>query len=202
MNRPEKKEEPRSYRSFEDMQEEWKKERKEHPIRCWLEGEWYRIERGFKFLCFGMWREIKYFWQRGRRGWADRDVWCLSGFLSDILPAMLEKLKEEKYGIPCEFVYDKDGKEVCEKDAINAWDKELDKMIKTFKVAREISDSDAEYIPTDEWDEEKYKKLKKMVDGWNKKCADYQHRVLTKEEALEYEHGWQVFQQLFFNLWD
>ncbi len=40
--------------------------------------------------------EIKYFIQRGRRGYSDRDCWGLSDHLSSILPGMLRSLKEER----------------------------------------------------------------------------------------------------------
>lgn len=39
--------------------------------------------------------EIKYFIQRGRRGYSDRDCWGLSDHLSSILPGMLRSLKDE-----------------------------------------------------------------------------------------------------------
>lgn len=39
--------------------------------------------------------EIKYFIQRGRRGYSDRDCWHVSYYLSKILPDMLRAIKDE-----------------------------------------------------------------------------------------------------------
>jgi len=32
-------------------------------------------------------KEIKWFWQRGKRGWADCDVWGFQDYLTDIIIA-------------------------------------------------------------------------------------------------------------------
>lgn len=45
-------------------------------------------------------REVKYFCQRGYRGYSDRDVWSVDWFLAQILPKMLLQLKNTKHGTP------------------------------------------------------------------------------------------------------
>ena len=47
-----------------------------------------------------MFKEIKYFYQRGRRGYSDRDLWDLSCYLSDMLSRALSDLKKNKHGYP------------------------------------------------------------------------------------------------------
>lgn len=44
---------------------------------------------------------IKYFIQRGRRGWANCDTWSLDSYLNGWLPSALRYLKAHKHGTPC-----------------------------------------------------------------------------------------------------
>jgi len=44
--------------------------------------------------------DIKAFWQRGRRGWADRDCWSLDYYLSGVLADSIEHLKNINNGYP------------------------------------------------------------------------------------------------------
>lgn len=43
---------------------------------------------------------IRAFIQRGRRGWADQDVWSLDGYLNSWLPDALRRLRDTKQGVP------------------------------------------------------------------------------------------------------
>lgn len=46
------------------------------------------------------WRDVKSFWQRGHRGWADRDVWDFRHYLCEVIPAAIDHLRQTKHGIP------------------------------------------------------------------------------------------------------
>ncbi|HQG26917.1 MAG TPA: hypothetical protein PLY73_00045 [Candidatus Ozemobacteraceae bacterium] len=48
--------------------------------------------------------ETIYFIQRGMRGWSTRDCWNVDSHLSEIIPEMLRWLKENKHGVPNDFV--------------------------------------------------------------------------------------------------
>ena len=48
--------------------------------------------------------EIIYFVQRGVYGWSIRDCWNVDSHLSEIIPEMLRWLKENKHGVPNDFV--------------------------------------------------------------------------------------------------
>jgi len=54
---------------------------------------------------------IKWFFQRGARGWADCDVWSIDGYLNVIMPDMITRLQEIQHGSPA---LDKDGNELTE----------------------------------------------------------------------------------------
>lgn len=45
-------------------------------------------------------RAIKDFWQRGRRGWADRDTWSFDTYLAELLAGALRHLAEHSHGHP------------------------------------------------------------------------------------------------------
>jgi hypothetical protein len=45
-------------------------------------------------------REVKWFLQRGKRGWADCDVWGLDDYLAGWLPDALKQLSEDTHGYP------------------------------------------------------------------------------------------------------
>jgi hypothetical protein len=44
--------------------------------------------------------EVKYFIQRGRRGWSDADVWDLDGYLARVLGESIAHLAETTHGWP------------------------------------------------------------------------------------------------------
>ena len=51
-------------------------------------------------------REVRWFWQRGRRGWADVDMWNLHSYLEGILADCLPILSEIAHGSPCPYPED------------------------------------------------------------------------------------------------
>jgi len=74
-------------------------------------------------------REISWMIQRARRGWSDRDAWGIDGYLCEILPPMLERLKDS-HVIPME--------EMTEED----WNQKLDIMRIGFIAAKRMLDLD------------------------------------------------------------
>lgn len=48
----------------------------------------------------GIYNKIKWFIQRGKRGWSDCDVWNTDMYLSRIISEMVRELKKSN-GIPC-----------------------------------------------------------------------------------------------------
>ena len=45
-------------------------------------------------------REVKWFIQRGKRGYADCDCWGIDSYLVDIIPKMIKQLKKYQAGVP------------------------------------------------------------------------------------------------------
>jgi len=83
--------------------------------RCWIRID-YKV------------REISWMIQRAKRGWSDRDAWGINYYLCEILPPMLERLKDS-YGCPMET----------EKEE---WHQKLDIMIIGFVAAKRMIDLD------------------------------------------------------------
>lgn len=70
-----------------------------------------------------LWDEVKYFIQRGRRGYSDRDAWSLDWYLMMWLPKALKQLKRTKHGHPCDLTEE-------------SWSKLLDQMIEGLEAER------------------------------------------------------------------
>ena len=69
-------------------------------------------------------KETKWFFQRGKRGWADIDVICMDyWFFRTVIP-MLKRLKDTKHGYPVDMTEEE-------------WDEKLNKMIRCFEEANE-----------------------------------------------------------------
>jgi len=91
-----------------------------------------------------MFKSIKYFIQRGRRGYSDEDIWSFDMYLADMMPGALRQLKKG-VGCPSEF-YDA--------EAINnefhKWHDVLEAMAQGFEAAKFIK-NDGYYM----WEETK-----------------------------------------------
>jgi len=59
-------------------------------------------------------REIKYFFQRGKRGYSDRDLWDIGEYLSTIVPPMMRDLKDNGSGYPVKIGSRKKWEEILE----------------------------------------------------------------------------------------
>ena len=77
---------------LEDFKISWYERYIWWPI-CWL---WDDIE----YYCY---YKPKYFIQRGKRGYSDRDLWNMHHHLSDLMPDMFEDLANTHFGYPSEM---------------------------------------------------------------------------------------------------
>jgi hypothetical protein len=105
----------------------------------YLDNIYYPIYRFF----YGIWDNIKpsnfkHWYQRARYGYSYRDCWSIDWYLADIIPKMINQLKENLHGVPGEFITE-DG-EVTDKE-VDKWESILDKIANTFKLEYEILES-------------------------------------------------------------
>ena len=199
--------ESKSYTSVDEMikhlDDRKNKEKRKNPIKYYLTKLWYKIENLWE-LPGNFCREIKYFYQRGTRGWSDKDWWSIDYFLCDIIPPMLIKLRKNKHGLPNKLVtkyenvfrgnkiendinvaLDEDINDMAMELAEKEYNNILDNIIFTFETAKKIGNTD----------------LNLPFDGCEKlKEPDW--KFLTKDEVKKYYKGFDLFKEYFHNLWD
>jgi len=123
-------------------------------------------------------RQIKWFIQRGRRGYADCDVWDFDAYLISIIVPALKELKKDKMGCPMEFYDEKMKNDECHK-----WDEMIEEIIQGFEAIEALDCRSFKWFKKDHV----YRK------EFDKERLD----VLTKK----YEKGMQLFAKHFMSIW-
>ena len=141
-------------------------------------------------------QNLKYMYQRGKRGFADCDVWSLDQYLIEIIANSVRKLSETCHGYPGIGDYDTYGK----------WIDELDLVASHFAKALEEN----EYFNTPE--EDKYHQwiedtVKQHKDIMGLEYPDF-HKVMEESKSNdekrreELKKGFKLLQKVFPYLWD
>lgn len=196
------------------LSKEWEKK---HPILNFFQS--FKYEVGWKIqIPEDFYYNIKYFIQRGKKGYSKRDIWGFDHYLSDIIVKGLTELKEMAHGIPgggmigCQALcIDEDNKE--EQEALESWRKEIDRIIWTFETTKKIQDRN--WIPVfDEKDRIELKKYERRLNTRTRPDNDLfegldledvesrKYHLMTKTEMKRYRKGWKLFQKYYFDLWD
>lgn len=180
---------------------------KKHPILNFFQSCHYEI--GWKLQIPGdTYRNIKYFIQRGKRGYSDRDVWGLQHYMTDVMINSLKDLKGQLHGYPCgqnnvQSIQTDDKEE----EGMIEWKRILDEIIWTFETITKINDHNWYMVD----DERSRKRMEKFVKSMNEPEDDplfpeipqkTDHYLMTKEENKRYKQGWKYLQQYWFSLWD
>jgi hypothetical protein len=178
----------KSYKSVDEMLKEFDTRRQEEKKRnpLWYYGSiaYYRIQGYLKEIPL----MIKTFFQRGKRGWANSDTWNFDYYLAKVISEGVLHLYKCQHGHPSDLTEEK-------------WQGILLEIVYTFKTAQKIIDREWLYTPLKEFNWNKYKKMKKLAEKFNKKHND-NHRVMTKIEIARFERGFDLFRKYSFNLWD
>ena len=174
----------------------------------------------FSYYIFHPWKiieefyyKIKYFLQRGFRGWDDTILWSIDYYLAEMMPIWLKKFKKNLHWHPAELTEEK-------------WDEILDKIIAGFEAGYRIASDDSKAWDEiwEEWekrypDEEMFQHIpyKELPGGReyfkmksNPKWDDLQKELnYDKKKQKEYDknlkifnEGIDLFKEYFFNLWD
>lgn len=147
--------------------------------------------------------KIKWFIQRGRRGYADCDVWSLDYYLADVISKSVQQLHDTTSGYPASFSTLKDYEEVEDITACYNWKKELLCIAAGFDAIKVIIDDNI--LDTSSAD--------KLYHGFSSDKTEYEKeldRLITskeyKESAAYYEKKWEEgsksFIKNFSSLWD
>lgn len=126
-------------------------------------------------------KEIKWFIQRGRRGWADCDWWDMHSYIADMMPALIRKLKGGS-GCPSEFY-----KKEAVNDECHKWSETLEEIAQGFEAAKFLGTCG--YQKWAEGDKPGYKKLE----------TDYEAMENARKKM---ERGLELFAKHYLNLWD
>ena len=118
--------------------------------KYWIRHKFLSIRDFFPNLFW----DIKYFIQRGRRGWSDKDVWSLDSHFTNVITQSLLRLIEIHHGCPQEFFSEKKKGKECEK-----WVVMLKQIIEGFEANQKLMDLDFAV---------KSKEEKKLKDKWKK----------------------------------
>jgi hypothetical protein len=131
-------------------------------------------------------REIKWFFQRGIRGYSDKDVWSIDIWFKSIIIPMLEQLKETKQGHPIDMTEEE-------------WNLTLNNMINYFKECTDFYCSEKnEY-------EDEYMSRIMSANEYDKLLAS---KWLKREEEIDkYKNemknkAFELFSKHFYSLWD
>lgn len=126
-----------------------------------------------------MFRKIKAFIQRGKKGWADEDVWSFDHYLAGLIVGALDSLKKNSIGCPGHLYDKKNINNECWK-----WKQIIEEIRQGFKASQQLFTFD--YLMA-----EKNGVLKKELD-------------IKREQDLtkKYKRGIKLFCKYFQCLWD
>jgi len=187
----------------------------DHNRRSRLVDFYYVLYRFFNYNPWGnprqAYREIKWFIQRGRRGYADCDVWSLDDYLDRWMPNALRRLKKTKQGVPSsvfeEGDYQTEGfwqgnpSEEGTERAVARWDAIMDKMIEAFEAHKRMGsgvyEDELGPYPMD-------RPTGISADVWEKVKHDHfeASQALTERDHKIFEEGFMLFFKHYGSLWD
>ena len=121
-------------------------------IKWWEKRIYYPLWRKWRWFK-NIPRELLWFIQRGKRGYADCDVWSLDGYLCSWLPSALRKLKKISHGYP-----DGDVKSMGE------WKEILEKTSRGFEAVTKLDDAICSKKYNTKLEKSKRIKLQKEID--------------------------------------
>lgn len=186
-------------------------ERKKENIIKRIYLKFYRFVFKISELPEDIYYETKYFIQRGLRGYADRDVWSIDWYLTDVILKMVKQLKKTMHGyieVVEDKKYYKNGNLTDEGDrkSIELSNKIFDSILLTFEIAKKIETESWIYQESKTYDEKLAKEFRKINKQFKQKYphlyTENSNYVMTKEDCKVYEKGWKLFQKYFFKLWD
>jgi hypothetical protein len=185
---------------FKDMHERREEEKKKRPIRYFFYYHVYLHLYRIWNNNITMWhKEIYWFFQRGFRGYSDRDTWSFAHYLSKVIRDGLLKLKKDKIGYPCSVLdknyLDRDLTAEEEADAIASWNTILDTIIYSFDMIVKEEEGSVIY-----WYEGCEKSRERLKTSYAEIYKDT--KFLTEEEQKKIEIGKQLFIKHFHDFWD
>jgi len=178
---------------------------KNHPILNFFQSCYYEIARK-KDIPENSYYNIKYFIQRGKRGYSYRDVWSFYYYLTNVIIGGLKELQKNVHGFPGDLgnskAIDFDG----ESKGTKKWKEIIGKIIWTFEAIKKIEKY--EWLLVE--DESKRREYKNYIRRLNKPdrkqlfddLPPHKWHLMTKKEMKKYHEGWANLKKYFLYLWD
>jgi len=159
---------------------------------------WY--DEVYWWVRYGIWtklhdlpKEIKWFIQRGKRGYADCDTWSLCSYLPEVIFKSVEHLSKHLCSHPCDVTF-------------KQWKIILKKIVNSFKIMQQTIDGTLLYLPTKKWTDKEYLELQNLARRMNRATKamnlEEKYKVMTKKQAFVYEEGLRLFVENLGGLWD
>ncbi len=144
---------------------------------------WYAVRRRLLAIVAVPYHisRVKWFIQRGRRGYADCDYWSMNDYLISVILPLLKLLKENQHGYPGHG----------QASTPEKWDILLDKMITGFEAGNRICED--EYYMATNSDILERKPEPEEVQQWIN---------MANEDRKIFHGSMKIFNKWFFALWD
>lgn len=194
--------------------EEWEAERKawkeSHPIQHWFKQNIYYPIYRIPSRIEDFIDSVRWFIQRGKRGYADCDIWQFDTYLAKMIFEGARKIKEIKHGVPmiyfkpCDRGY-KDGNfsEAVMERADKRFDYVLDEIAWTMAQYHRCHYDGNLLIPADGkyYSQAMLKKMLKFCENMNEN-PDREYEVISRKDYERYLNGWKLLTHYFCTLND
>ena len=199
-----------SYKSVEEWEakrQEWKQM---HPFQHWFKQTIYYPIYRIPSKIEDFFLNIKWFIQRGKRGYADCDIWQFDTYLAKIIFEGTRIIKDIKHGVPMLYFKSsdrgyKDGNfsEKVMEIADKRYDYVLDEIAWTMAQYHRCQYDGNLMIPNDGkyYNQKMLKKMLKFCDTMNKK-HNTEYTVISQKDYKRYLNGWYLLTHYFPTLND
>ncbi len=167
-----------------DLQHFWEdveKEREKWAARPWFIKIKDKLEKFFTCDIPDFGREIKYAFQKIKKGYCDRDLWDIDYWFLEQIPKMLKQFNKNRYGHQPYLGY-----KVVNNDII--------------KTTEEISDEDEKKVIN--WLIVNMEKLYDMLENDYKYIDTMGHEKFEEKRMKLHNKVFKVFTDIFYSLWD
>lgn len=154
---------------------------------------YYAIKRFFDRIS-DIPRELKWFYQRGKKGYSDRDCWSFDNYLAEVIAGGLKELAKHSHGCPDDFY-----KEYADEDGCQKWIDFLNKVANGFEEYNKDS-LDELYKDRKLIMEKGPFRFKFEPEVTEKDWEEF--AIKEKEKAKRFEENFQLFIKYFGAYWD
>ena len=160
-------------------------------------------------------RKVHNFYQRGKKGYCNEDLWDLYNWFTGLFPKMLDDFLKNSHGYPCPLTPPSDIREQKEwyEDQQKKWEYEVKKLIWELKEANDETcsqknkifyDVNFEFVKTDK--SSPFFELKSTFPTTEDEIKSKEHREREQEiiqyKAEHFKRALEQFEKIARDLWD